>query len=281
VPASLTIPSCCPDRVHALAAELGVQRVTAEVLVRRGLTDAAGARAFLDGLGPGGAMVIKAVAGGGGRGIRVVTGPDAVEEAHARCTSEAAAAFGNGAVYCERLMAPARHIEVQVLGDGTGAVAHLGERDCSIQRRHQKIVEIAPSPGLHPSVRDRIIGAALRLARHVRYDNAGTFEFLLDASDSGPDAVFAFIEANPRLQVEHTVTEEVTGVDLVEAQLRLAAGAHLSDLGLADGEGPAARGVAIQLRVNMETLQPDGSTSAPSRRRTSTASAVAHTPSTS
>ncbi len=200
-----------------------------------------------------GAVMVKAAAGGGGRGMRVATTRDELVAAWDRCAAEAQSAFGRGDLYLEALVREARHIEVQVVGDGTGAVAHLGERDCTIQRRHQKILEVAPSPGLRPATRAAILEAALTLARHVRYRALGTFEFLLDAADG---ARFVFIEANPRLQVEHTVTEAVTGIDLVQAQIRLAAGATLAEAGIPDA--PAFRGTAIQLRVNMEVMQPDG-----------------------
>src|SRR6185369_7821426 len=202
------------------------------------------------------AMVIKALAGGGGRGIRIVRDASEIADAYARCSSEAQAAFGNGAVYGERLVTRARHIEIQILGDGQGGVAQLGERDCSIQRRHQKLVEIAPSPGLSARLRADIIAAAVRLAAAVKYDSIGTFEFLVDEDA----AEFAFIEANPRLQVEHTVTEAVTGVDIVQAQLALAQGASLADLRLdaAGAESATPRGYAIQLRVNAETMGADG-----------------------
>jgi len=160
----------------------------------------------------------------------------------------------------EQLLPRARHVEVQIVGDGSGAVSHLGERDCSIQRRHQKLVEIAPAPGLPESLRQRLVTAATALAASVRYDNIGTFEFLVDTDSSIPDSTFAFIEANPRLQVEHTVTEEVYGVDLVAIQLELASGRSLADLGLHQIDVSAPRGVAIQARVNMETMQPDGAT---------------------
>src|SRR6185437_7475292 len=143
-----------------------------------------------------------------------------------------------------------RHLEVQVLGDGSGAVAALGERDCSIQRRHQKLVEVAPSPWLGDSLRARLTAAALRLAGDVGYTGLGTFEFLVHGEQ------FWFMEANPRVQVEHTVTEEVTGVDLVAAQLAVASGSTLEALGLRDA--PAPRGTAIQVRLNAETLDPDG-----------------------
>ena len=213
------------------------------------------AAAFLDGLGAGGAIVIKALAGGGGRGMRVVEAAGELAEAYARCQSEAKAAFGNDAVYAEELIGRARHIEIQVVGDGSGSVSQLGERECSVQRRHQKIVEIAPSPTLSAGLREQIAAAAVRMAASVEYRSLGTFEFLVDATT---DDRFVFIEANPRLQVEHTVTEEVTGVDLVQAQLRIAGGASLDEVGLRQEAVPAARGFAIQSRVNLEQMQPDG-----------------------
>ena len=214
------------------------------------------ARAFLQGLnGNDAAIVIKAVVGGGGRGMRVVESLDDVADAHARCQSEAEAAFGDRAVYVEQLMPRARHIEVQVIGDGTGSVSHLGERECSIQRRHQKLIELAPSPSLSTELRETICAAAVRMAEAVSYHSLGTFEFLVDAT--APDE-FMFIEANPRLQVEHTVTEEVTGVDLVLAQLRLATGETLDDLGLLQASVPHPQGFAIQARVNTEQITADG-----------------------
>jgi acetyl/propionyl-CoA carboxylase alpha subunit/acetyl-CoA carboxylase carboxyltransferase component len=206
------------------------------------------------------AMVLKAVAGGGGRGMRVVASPEEIEGAFARCRSEAEAAFGNGALYAERLVPRARHVEVQIAGDATGAVMHLGERECTLQRRHQKLVEVAPSPGLPTALRARLLDAALGLARSQAYLNLGTFEFLLDAGSSPLSATadFWFIEANPRLQVEHTVTEAVTGVDLVKLQLQLAGGCSLADLALDPKQPPEAFGQAIQLRVNLETMGPGG-----------------------
>ena len=211
------------------------------------------ARAFLADLGPGGAMMVKAVAGGGGRGMRPVLAEAELEEAFARCQSEALSGFGNGDLYVERMVRHARHIEVQVIGDGK-EVSHLWERDCSLQRRRQKIVELAPAPGLDPVLRDRLIDAALRLAGAAGYRNIGTVEFLVD-SDSGE---FFFIEANPRLQVEHTVTEEVTGLNLVELQLQLAGGQTLAELGLTRDKVPSPRGIAVQLRINTETMTADG-----------------------
>ena len=208
--------------------------------------------------GNGGAMIIKAVAGGGGRGTRVVETAEEVDAAYARCRSEAEAAFGVADVYVEEFLPRARHVEVQIVGDLDGAVTHLGERECSVQRRHQKVVEVAPAPGLADDVREAIIESAVRFAAKERYANLGTFEFLVDAN--GDDATpFAFIETNARLQVEHTVTEEVTGVDIVQAQIRLAAGATLRELGLDTPAVAKPRGYAIQARVNMETIGEDGS----------------------
>ncbi len=220
-------------------------------------TTLAEAREFFASLN-GSAMMIKAVAGGGGRGMRAVHSANELDDAYARCQSEARAAFGNGDVYVEQLMPRARHIEVQIVGDCTGAVSHLYERDCSIQRRHQKLVEIAPAPALAARLRDQITAAAVRIAREVGYENLGTFEFLVEADGRGDESAFAFIEANPRLQVEHTVTEEVTGVDLVKTQLRLAAGLTLAQLGLEQAKIPTPRGFAIQARINMESMGADG-----------------------
>lgn len=214
--------------------------------------------AFMASLGDQRPIMIKALAGGGGRGMRVVQRADEVAAAYARCQSEALAAFGNGDVYAEELVRQARHIEVQVIGDASGQVSHLWERECTLQRRHQKLVEIAPSPSLSPALRQRILDAALRLARSVNYRGLGTFEFLVDAEDTGDDARFTFMEANPRLQVEHTVTEGVTGIDLVKAQLRIAGGETLAQLGLSQDMIPAPRGIAIQLRINMETMDAEG-----------------------
>ena len=217
------------------------------------------AQAFFGSLGPGGAMMIKALAGGGGRGARAVFEAGEVEPAWARCRSEAETAFGCGDVYVEAFIPRARHIEVQILGDRTGHAVHLGERECSIQRRYQKVVETAPAPGLDPELRRGMTEAAVRLARSVGYLSLGTFEFLVNADESPEGTGFFFIEANARLQVEHTVTEAVTGVDLVDAQFRLAGGATLAELGLDDPAAARPRGHAIQARINMETVAPDGS----------------------
>ncbi len=214
------------------------------------------AEAFFAGLGPDDAMVIKAIGGGGGRGMRIVTDTGELTSAYERARSEAGAAFGTDAVYAERLIPRARHIEVQVIGDRSGAISQLGERECSVQRLRQKVVEIAPSPRLTPPQRSAITAAALRLAKAAHYHSLGTIEFLVDG-ESEDD--FAFIEANARLQVEHTVTEEVTGVDLVQAQIRLAGGETLAELGLEQASVPEPRGYAIQARVNVERMESDGS----------------------
>ncbi len=213
------------------------------------------ARAFLRSL-DGAPMVIKAVAGGGGRGMRIVRDAGALEESFERCRSEARRAFGDGSLYVERLVPRARHIEVQVVGDGT-TVVDLGTRDCSLQRRHQKLIEIAPAPHLSEDLRETLTDAATRMAAAVGYTSLGTFEFLVNAAGEATEP-FVFIEANPRLQVEHTVTEEVTGLDLVAAQLRLAAGASLADLGLGPQAPPRPRGAAVQVRVNAEAVDRDG-----------------------
>ena len=200
-------------------------------------------------------VMLKAAAGGGGRGMRAVERIEDIAEAFERCSSEAAAAFGDGAVFVERLVERPRHIEVQVLADVHGNVAHLYERDCSVQQRNQKVIEIAPAPGLDASLRDRLHADAVRLAAQAGLANAATVEFLV-SPETGDHF---FIECNPRIQVEHTVTEQVTGVDLVEAQFRIAAGAHLEEIGVvadnADrGRAAAAsvaapRGYAVQARV--------------------------------
>ncbi|WP_141104354.1 biotin carboxylase N-terminal domain-containing protein, partial [Noviherbaspirillum denitrificans] len=245
------------DKVRAreLAAQYGVPVIPGT----SGATSVEEAQAFFASLG-GAPMMVKAVAGGGGRGMRMVRSIEELPEAYARCRSEAKAAFGSADVYVEQMIASARHIEVQIVGDGSGSVTHLWERECTLQRRNQKLVEVAPSPTLPHPVQKRIIEAAVRLAKEVHYRSLGTFEFLVDASDHSDRAAFHFIEANPRLQVEHTVTEEITGIDLVKAQLQLASGATLAQIGLTQHEVPAPRGFAAQLRINMETMDAQGNT---------------------
>jgi acetyl/propionyl-CoA carboxylase alpha subunit len=234
----------------------------ADVPIMRGIdrpVSVTEAQGFFTSLGHNTAMIIKALAGGGGRGTRVVQHADAIAETYARCQSEAASAFGNGVLYVEEFLPRARHIEVQILGDHYGHIVDLGERECSVQRRYQKLIEIAPAPHLPERLRRQIIDAALRLARSVHYTNLGTIEFLVDCASSEGEARFFFIEANARLQVEHTVTEAVTGVDIVQAQIRLAAGASLAELSLDNLRSTTPRGYAVQTRVNLETLSPDGS----------------------
>jgi acetyl/propionyl-CoA carboxylase alpha subunit/acetyl-CoA carboxylase carboxyltransferase component len=190
-------------------------------------------------------VMLKSAAGGGGRGIRAVACADEMSAAFARCQSEALAAFGDGSVFIEKLIERPRHIEVQILADSHGNLVHLYERDCSVQLRNQKVVEIAPAPALEAGVRRRVLEDAVRLASAAGYVNAGTVEFLV-SSERGEHF---FIESNPRIQVEHTVTEQVTGIDLVESQFRIAAGESLEALGIPDQAAIEARGFAVQARI--------------------------------
>ncbi|MEO8539505.1 MAG: carboxyl transferase domain-containing protein [bacterium] len=191
-------------------------------------------------------VMIKAAAGGGGRGMRRVENAEELGAAFDRCRNEALAAFGDGTLFVEKAIARPRHIEVQIVGDAQGNVLHLYERDCSVQQRHQKVVEIAPAPGLDAGLRARILADAVKLGRAAGYSNVGTVEFLVSA-ESGE---YFFIECNPRIQVEHTVTEQVLGLDLVEMQFLIASGATLLSLGLGgQDEVPTPRGFAVQGRV--------------------------------
>lgn len=212
------------------------------------------AQDFMAGLPADTPVMVKAVAGGGGRGMRIVRAKADLADAFARCASEAASAFGNGALYLEQLMDRVRHIEVQVAGDSSGAVIHLWERDCSLQRRQQKILEIAPAPGLPNKLAQRLYQAAIAIARSVDYVNLGTIEFLVDVKADS----FVFLEANPRLQVEHTITEAITGLDLVGLQISLAQGGLLADLGLTQAEVPAPKGFAMQARITAEATSAQG-----------------------
>lgn len=200
-------------------------------------------------------VIIKAAFGGGGRGMRVVREGDSIEDAFNRARSEALTAFGNGTCFIERFLDRPKHIEVQLLADSYGNVIHLFERDCSVQRRHQKVIEIAPAKNLPKSVRDAILTDAVTLAKAANYRNAGTAEFLVDEQNR-----HYFIEINPRIQVEHTITEEITGVDIVAAQIQIAAGASLQQLGLLQDK-ITTRGFAIQCRITTEdpakNFQPD------------------------
>jgi acetyl-CoA carboxylase biotin carboxylase subunit len=205
-----------------------------------GAIDPAEARSLANELGY--PVLLKASAGGGGKGMRLVESDDELEGAFGAAAAEAEAAFGDGSLYVEKLLRPARHVEVQVLADAHGNVLTLGERECSIQRRHQKLIEESPSPGVSPETREAMEAAAERAVKAIGYSNAGTFEFLL-----GPDQSFYFIELNARLQVEHPVSELVTGIDLVREQLRIAAGERLHVVDRAP-----RRGHAIEIRINAE-----------------------------
>ena len=207
------------------------------------------ARAFFAAHGP---VMVKAVAGGGGRGMRPVTSAEELEQAFERCASEAKAAFGNGDLYVERFLPHARHLEVQIVGDGE-SVSHLFDRECSLQRQRQKVIEIAPADMLAQPLRERLFGYGVALGQAAGYRSLGTMEFLVDGED------VVFIEGNARLQVEHTVTEEVTGLDLVRLQLQIAAGRSLADLSVTQDRVPEPRGHAVQVRVNLETMAADGS----------------------
>ena len=195
-------------------------------------------------------VIVKASMGGGGRGMRVVEGAEGLDAALNEARREAGTAFGVPDVFLEKFIRKAKHIEVQLLGDNHGNLVHLYERDCSLQRRHQKIIEIAPAYNLDPNLRTAICDAALRIGKHVAYQNAGTVEFLVDV-ETGK---FFFIEVNPRIQVEHTVTEVVTGIDLIKAQILVAQGAPLSDpeINLIGQDSVRVLGYAFQCRVTTE-----------------------------
>ena len=234
-------------RARRLARQLGVPAIAGTFEA----SSVAQAEAFFDSLG-GAPMAIKAIAGGGGRGMRLVRDRSAVAEAFERCRSEAESAFGNGSLYVEAAIEGARHIEVQVAGEGTGRIAHIWDRDCSIQRQRQKIIEIAPAPGLSNETRRELFESSVRMARAASLSGLATVEFLVRGDE------IHFLEVNPRLQVEHTVTEETTGLDLVEIQLRLATGSTLAELGLRANQMPTPRGIAIEARVNAEVMLDDG-----------------------
>ena len=205
-----------------------------------GATTIVEARAAADEIGY--PILLKAAAGGGGKGMRLVESPDEIEDAFGAAAGEADAAFGDATLYVEKVLERARHVEIQVLADGQGNVLTLGERECSIQRRHQKLIEETPSPALTPELREEMEAAAERACHAVGYVNAGTLEFLL-----GPDGSFSFIELNARLQVEHPVTEMCTGIDLVRSQLQIAAGDRLELSGRAPRNGHS-----IEIRLNAE-----------------------------
>jgi acetyl-CoA carboxylase biotin carboxylase subunit len=206
-----------------------------------GLKDEAEARACAEEIGY--PVLLKAAMGGGGRGMRVVHDPESLGAAVQTCQKEAAAAFGSSEIYVEKYVEGARHVEVQVLGDGHGRLVHLGERECSIQRRHQKLLEESPSPAVTPEIRRELTTAALRLCRAAGYESAGTVEFILDGRGR-----FYFLEVNTRIQVEHPVTEMVTGIDLVREQIRIAAGEALT----LTQEAVRFDGHAIECRITAE-----------------------------
>jgi acetyl-CoA carboxylase biotin carboxylase subunit len=244
---SITFVGPQPDQIaqmgnklqaRALARDAGVPMLPGSEQVR----NADDAAAVADRIGY--PVMLKAAAGGGGRGMKIVSRREDIAPMFSSAAAEARAAFGDDSLYLERYIAQARHIEVQVLGDAYGNVIHLGERDCSLQRRHQKVVEEAPAPLLTKSLRDQICAAAVKLAAGIAYENAGTVEFILDQQTQQ----FFFLEMNTRIQVEHPVTEAITGIDLVQEQFRIAAGERLrfkqSDIVL--------RGHAVECRINAE-----------------------------
>ena len=246
------------EAIDALGDKIAARKIAekAGVAVVPGTPEAihkvADARAFADKVGY--PVFVKAAGGGGGRGMRVVRSADELEESLVRAQSEARKAFGDDSVFIEKLVVRPKHIEVQILGDEHGNLVHLFERDCSVQRRHQKVVEYAPAWSLPEALRARIAEDALKVARQAGYSNAGTVEFLV-----GADGSHYFIEVNPRIQVEHTVTEVITGRDLVQAQIRVAEGYKLSDpeIGIANQAAIEQRGFAIQARITAEDPQND------------------------
>ncbi len=235
-----------PETIRQMGDKANARRVALEAGVpvlpgsSKPLASTTEARQLADEIGY--PVILKASAGGGGRGMRIVTNPDDIESQFATASEEASRAFGDGSMYLEKYLVVPRHVEFQIFGDSHGNVVHLGERECSIQRRHQKLIEESPSVALDQDLRDRMGEAAVRLAKAVKYENAGTIEFLLDQ-----DGSFYFMEMNTRIQVEHPVTEMVLGIDLVKEQLRVAAGAAVSFR-----SGLKPRGHVIECRINAE-----------------------------
>ncbi|MYW05827.1 biotin carboxylase N-terminal domain-containing protein, partial [Streptomyces sp. SID3343] len=239
---SAAVLSLAGNKVRALEAAKGAGLPTLQTAAPQADVDALVTAADAIGF----PIFVKAAAGGGGRGLRKVDRREDLRSSIETAMREAQTAFGDPTVFLEEAVIRPRHIEVQILAGADGGVVHLYERDCSMQRRHQKVIEIAPAPNLAPELRDRICADAVRFAEAVGYRNAGTVEFLLDERGR-----YVFIEMNPRIQVEHTVTEEVTGIDLVQAQLRVASGATLGDLGLVQSE-IRVQGAALQCRITTE-----------------------------
>lgn len=197
-------------------------------------------------------VIVKALMGGGGRGIRIVPSANSLDEMFNQASNEAANAFGDGRCFVEKYVEQPRHIEVQCLGDGTGDVVHLWDRDCSVQRRHQKVIELAPAEGLPEQTRTSILNNAVSLLSAAKYRNAGTVEFLVDKHGQ-----HYFMEVNPRVQVEHTVTEEITGIDIVQSQIKIASGKTLKEIGLTQDSVPEPMGCAMQCRVTTEDPSQD------------------------
>eukprot|EP00879_Flechtneria_rotunda_P008891 GHRR01009311.1.p1 GENE.GHRR01009311.1~~GHRR01009311.1.p1 ORF type:complete len:945 (+),score=298.10 GHRR01009311.1:108-2942(+) len=250
-----------PETIEAMGDKTAARRAAIECGVaivpgtNQALQSAQEALAFAEEVGY--PVILKAAMGGGGRGMRVVRNDFEMVDLFNRASNEAKAAFGDGSMFVEKYVEEPRHIEVQILADAYGNVVHLYERDCSVQRRHQKVVEIAPAPGLADEIKEALYADAVKLARHVKYRNAGTVEFMVDKHGDR-----YFLEVNPRVQVEHTVTEEVTGIDIVQSQIKIAGGASLAQLGLGSQEEvPSPKGFAIQCRVTSEdpeqNFQPD------------------------
>ncbi|HEY5453508.1 MAG TPA: pyruvate carboxylase [Polyangia bacterium] len=256
--AGITFVGPTPEVIEALGDKVAARKIAEAAGVPivpgtpGGVKTVAEARQFADRVGY--PVIIKASGGGGGRGMRVVRAAGEMEELLTRARSEAKKAFGDETVFLEKLVVRPKHIEVQILGDNHGNIVHLFERDCSVQRRHQKVIEYAPAWSLPPALRARIAADALKIARHVKYSNAGTVEFLV-----GEDGAHYFIEVNPRIQVEHTVTEAITGRDLVQSQMWIAQGYKLTDpeIGIGSQEEIQQRGVAIQVRVTAEDPRND------------------------
>jgi len=241
-----------PQAIHLMGSKVKARELASDARVpivpgtENGVSDAQEALGFCRAAGY--PVMIKASGGGGGRGLRVVRSDAELQSNMDAASREAFAAFGDPTIFIEKYLERSHHIEFQILGDKHGNVIHLGERDCSIQRRHQKLIEIAPSLVLTPRLREEMGEAAIAIARAVAYDNAGTVEFLLD-----PEGRFYFIEMNPRIQVEHTVTEQITAVDIVRAQISIAAGKPLEFR----QEDVTLQGHAIQCRINAEDPKND------------------------
>jgi len=257
----ITFVGPLPETIESMGDKTAARRMAQEcgVPVVPGtddpLTSSAEAKAFAASAGY--PVMIKARSGGGGRGMRVVRSEEEMDELFQRASNEAEAAFGDGAMFVEKYVEDPRHIEIQILADNYGNVVHLYERDCSVQRRHQKVVELAPAPNLAQEIKEKLYSDAVQLAKHCGYRNAGTVEFMVDKRGK-----HYFLEVNPRIQVEHTVTEEITGVDLVQSQILIAGGSSLEDLGMGSQSSvPPPNGFSIQCRVTSEdperNFQPD------------------------